>query len=45
MVKFDANGGSVSITSTPVTKKTVYEFFEWTGSTGVTISGTTCTFE
>lgn len=44
-VKFDANGGSVSITSTPVTKKTVYEFSEWTGSTGVTISGTTCTFE
>lgn len=44
-VKFDANGGSVSITSTSVTKKTVYEFSKWTGSTGVTISGTTCTFK
>lgn len=43
-VKFDANGGSVSITSTSVTKKTVYEFSKWTGSTGVTISDTTCTF-
>ena len=45
MVKFDANGGSVSIASTSVTKKTVYEFSKWTGSTGVTISGTTCTFK
>lgn len=44
-VKFDANGGSVSTTSTSVTKKTVYEFSEWIGSTGVTISGTTCTFK
>lgn len=44
-VKFDANGGSVSTTSTSVTKKTVYEFSKWTGSTGVTISGTTCTFK
>lgn len=44
-VKFDANGGSVSTTSTFVTKKTVYKFSKWTGSTGVTISGTTCTFK
>lgn len=44
-VKFDANGGSVSTTSTSVTKKTVYEFSKWTGSTGVTINGTTCTFK
>lgn len=44
-VEFDANGGSVSTTSTSVTKKTVYEFSKWTGSTGVTISGTTCTFK
>lgn len=44
-VKFNANGGSVSTTSTSVTKKTVYKFSKWTGSTGVTISGTTCTFK
>lgn len=44
-VKFDANGGSISTTSTSVTKKTVYKFSKWTGSTGVTISGTTCTFK
>lgn len=44
-VKFDANGGSISTTSTFVTKKTVYEFSKWTGSTGVTINGTTCTFK
>lgn len=44
-VKFDANGGSVSTASTSVTKKTVYKFSKWTGSTGVTISGTTCTFK
>ena len=44
-VKFNANGGSVSTASTSVTKKTVYEFSEWTGSTGVTVSGTTCTFK
>ena len=44
-VKFDANGGFVSTTSTSVTKKTVYEFSKWTGSTGVTINGTACTFE
>ena len=44
-VKFDANGGSISTTSTSVTKKTVYEFSKWTGSSGVTISGTTCTFK
>lgn len=45
VVKFDANGGSVSTTSTFVTKKTVYEFSKWTGSAGVTISGSTCTFK
>lgn len=44
-VKFNANGGSVSTTSTPVTKKINYEFSKWTGSTGITISGTTCTFK
>ena len=44
-VNFNANGGSVSTISTSVTKKTVYEFSKWTGSAGVTISGTTCTFK
>lgn len=45
IVKFNANGGFVSTTSASVTKKTVYKFSKWTGSTGVTISGTTCTFK
>lgn len=44
-VEFNANGGSVSTVLTSVTKKTTYEFSKWTGSTGVTINGTTCTFK
>ena len=44
-VTFNANGGTVSTSSTTVTKTTTYEFLKWTGTTGVTINGTNCTFK
>ena len=45
-VTFNANGGTMSTPSTTtVTKTTTYEFLKWTGTTGVTINGTNCTFK
>lgn len=43
-VNFDGNGGTVSLKSTTVTKEVTYKFSKWTGTSGVSVSGTTCTF-
>lgn len=42
-VSFDTMGGN-AISSQTVTKTITYKFKEWTGSTGVSVSGTSCTF-
>lgn len=42
-VSFDTMGGN-TISSQTVTKTTTYKFNEWTGSAGVLVSGTFCTF-
>lgn len=43
-VTYNANGGSVSPASATTSRTTTYTFSKWTGTTGVTISGTTATF-
>lgn len=43
-VYFNGNGGTTPMESTTVTKTITYKFSKWTGTTGVKISGTTCTF-
>ena len=42
-VSFDTMGGN-AISSQTVRKTTTYKFNKWTGSTGVLVSGTSCTF-
>lgn len=42
-VSFNTMGGN-AISSQTVTKTITYKFKEWTGSTGVSVSGTSCTF-
>lgn len=44
-VNYNANGGSVSPTSATTSQTTTYRFSKWTGTTGVSVSGTTVTFK
>jgi hypothetical protein len=44
-VNYNANGGSVSPTSATTSQTTTYTFSKWTGTTGVSVSGTTVTFK